>query len=52
VRRRPIVVTANKPLAAPGQVPHDGDVAEAILGRLLERGSHPVLLAARIERAT
>jgi DNA replication protein DnaC len=43
LRRRPIVVTTNKPLAALGQVLHDGDLAEAILDRLLERGAHYVL---------
>lgn len=43
LRRRPIVVTTNKPLAALGQVLHDGDLAEAILDRLLERGTHFVL---------
>lgn len=37
--RRPILVTTNKPLAAWGAVLHDGDLAEAILDRLLERGS-------------
>jgi DNA replication protein DnaC len=40
LRGRPIVVTTNKPLAALGHVLHDGDLAEAILDRLLERGSH------------
>jgi DNA replication protein DnaC len=43
LKRRPIIVTTNKPLAALGQVLHDGDLAEAILDRLLERGSHYVL---------
>ena len=43
LRRRPIIVTTNKPLAAMGQVLHDGDLAEAILDRLLERGTHFVL---------
>lgn len=37
---RPILVTTNKPLAALGDVLHDGDLAEAILDRLLERGTH------------
>ena len=32
-------MTTNKPLAAWGQVLHDGDLAEAILDRLLERGA-------------
>lgn len=40
LKGRPILVTTNKPLAAWGQVLHDGDLAEAILDRLLERGSH------------
>jgi DNA replication protein DnaC len=43
LKRRPIIVTTNKPLAALGQVLHDGDLAEAILDRLLERGTHYVL---------
>jgi DNA replication protein DnaC len=43
LRRRPIIVTTNKPLAALGQLLHDGDLAEAILDRLLERGTHFVL---------
>jgi DNA replication protein DnaC len=43
LRRRPTLVTTNKPLAAPGQVLHDGDLAEAILDRLLERGTHYIL---------
>ncbi len=43
LRRRPIIVTTNKPLAALGQVLHDGDLAEAILDRLLEHGTHYVL---------
>jgi DNA replication protein DnaC len=33
-------LTTNKPLAALGEVLHDGDLAEAILDRLLERGAH------------
>jgi len=37
---RPILLTTNKPLAALGDVVHDGDLAEAILDRLLERGVH------------
>jgi DNA replication protein DnaC len=40
LERRPILVTTNKPLAALGDVLHDGDLAEAILDRLLERGTH------------
>jgi len=39
-RGKPSLVTTNKPLAAWGQVLHDGDQAEAILDRLLERGTH------------
>ena len=37
---RPLLLTTNKPLAALGEVLHDGDLAEAILDRLLERGAH------------
>ncbi len=37
---RPILLTTNKPLAAWGDVVHDGDLAEAIVDRLLERGVH------------
>jgi DNA replication protein DnaC len=40
LRRRPILITTNKPLAALGRVLHDGDLAEAILDRVLERGAH------------
>jgi DNA replication protein DnaC len=40
LRGKSILVTTNKPLAAWGQVLHDGDLAEAILDRLLERGTH------------
>lgn len=40
LQRRPILLTTNKPLAALGEVVHDGDLAEAILDRLLERGVH------------
>jgi DNA replication protein DnaC len=36
--RRPMLLTTNKPTAAWGQVLHDGDLAEAILDRVLERG--------------
>lgn len=43
LRRKPMLFTTNKPLAALGQVLHDGDLAEAILDRVLERGSHFVL---------
>lgn len=40
LKQRPILLTTNKPLAALGDVLHDGDLAEAILDRLLERGVH------------
>src|SRR5436305_14111392 len=40
LQRRPLLLTTNKPLAALGDVVHDGDLAEAILDRLLERGVH------------
>lgn len=40
LQHRPIMLTTNKPLAALGDVLHDGDLAEAILDRLLERGAH------------
>ncbi len=40
---QPMIFTTNKPLAALGQVLHDGDLAEAILDRLLERGTHFML---------
>jgi len=43
LRGRPLIVTTNKPLAGLGQLLHDGDLAEAILDRLLERGTHFVL---------
>lgn len=43
LKHRPILVTTNKPLAALGDVLHDGDLAEAILDRLLERGTHLAL---------
>ncbi len=43
LKRRPMIVTTNKPLAALGQLLHDGDLAEAILDRLLERGTHYLL---------
>jgi DNA replication protein DnaC len=43
LRRRSTIVTTNKPLAALGHVLHDADLAEAILDRLLERGTHYVL---------
>jgi DNA replication protein DnaC len=41
--RKPMIFTTNKPLAALGQILHDGDLAEAILDRVLERGTHFVL---------
>jgi DNA replication protein DnaC len=43
LKQRSTLVTTNKPLAALGQVLHDADLAEAILDRLLERGTHYVL---------
>lgn len=43
LHRKPMIFTTNKPLAALGQVLHDGDLAEAILDRVLERGTHFVL---------
>lgn len=43
LKDRPMIVTTNKPLAALGQLLHDGDLAEAILDRLLERGTHFLL---------
>jgi DNA replication protein DnaC len=43
LKHRSTIVTTNKPLAALGQVLHDPDLAEAILDRLLERGTHLVL---------
>ena len=38
LRRRPMVLTTNKPLAAWGAVLHDDDLAAAILDRLLDGG--------------
>ena len=43
LKRRSTIVTTNKPLAALRQVLHDADLAEAILDRLLERGTRYVL---------
>lgn len=43
LRRRPMLLTTNKPLAALGQLLHDGDLAEAILDRVFERGTHFIL---------
>jgi DNA replication protein DnaC len=40
LKHRPMLLTTNEPLAALGDVLHDGDLAEAILDRLLERGAH------------
>jgi DNA replication protein DnaC len=40
LQHRPMLLTTNKPLAALGDVLHDGDLAEAIVDRLLERGAH------------
>ena len=39
LKRRSTRVTINNSLAAPGQGLHDADLAEIILGRLLERGT-------------
>jgi DNA replication protein DnaC len=41
--QKPMLLTTNKPLAALGDVLHDGDLAEAILDRLLERGVHFIM---------
>ena len=38
LRRKPMVFTTNKPIEAWGRALHDGDLAEAILDRVLERG--------------
>jgi len=38
LKRRPMILTTNKPIEAWGQVLHDPDLAEAILDRVLERG--------------
>jgi DNA replication protein DnaC len=38
LKRRPMLLTTNKPPAAWGNVLHDADLAEAILDRVLERG--------------
>lgn len=40
LQAKSMLLTTNKPLAALGDVLHDGDLAEAILDRLLERGVH------------
>jgi DNA replication protein DnaC len=40
LQRKSMVLTTNKPLAALDDVLHDGDLAEAILDWLLERGVH------------
>jgi DNA replication protein DnaC len=40
LKRRPMLLTTNKPLAVLGEVLHDGDLAEAILDGLFERGVH------------
>lgn len=37
--KKPILLTTNKPLAAWGEVLHDGDLAEAIVDRILARGN-------------
>lgn len=40
LKGRTILMTTNKPLASWGSVLHDGDLAEAILDRVMERGAH------------
>ena len=40
LHHRPMIFTTNKPLTAWGRVLHDGDLAQAILDRVLERGRH------------
>jgi DNA replication protein DnaC len=38
LKRKPIIITTNKPLASWARVLHDADLAEAIIDRVLERG--------------
>jgi hypothetical protein len=38
LRKRPMIITTNKPLSEWGKVLHDGEPAAAILDRILERG--------------
>lgn len=38
LRKKPMIITTNKPLAAWAQVLHDADLAEAIIDRVLARG--------------
>ena len=40
LHHRPMIFTTNKTLTAWGRVLHDGDLAQAILDRVLERGRH------------
>jgi DNA replication protein DnaC len=40
LERKPVLITTNKPLSQWGGVLHDPQLAEAIIDRLLERGSH------------
>jgi DNA replication protein DnaC len=40
LKAQPILMTTNKPLASWGSVLHDGDLAEALLDRVMERGAH------------
>ena len=40
LERRPVLITTNKPLSQWGSVLHDPQLAEAIIDRLLERGTH------------
>lgn len=43
LRKRPLVLTTNKRLQKWGDVLHDPDLAEVILDRILERGTHMAL---------
>lgn len=43
IKRRPLIFTTNKPLTQWGAVLHDNELAEALLDRVLERGTHLVL---------
>jgi DNA replication protein DnaC len=38
LRKRPVLITTNKPLQEWGRVLHDPDLAQAIIDRVLERG--------------
>lgn len=39
LKRRPTIFTTNKPISRWGQVLHDNELAEALLDRVLERGT-------------